>query len=81
MTNEIWCVTQYNDSNFNYPPMFFSSQFDAVDYMLKDINQYTDCEQPFDIRADRYTATLETNDFTHWWYISNVTGQIEDLQK
>lgn len=37
MFNEIWCVTQYDDSNFNYPPMFFSSQFDAVDYMLKDI--------------------------------------------
>lgn len=81
MLNEIWCVTQYDDSNFNYPPVFFNSQFDAVDYMLKGINQYTDCEQPFDIRADRYTATLETNDFSHWWYISNVTGQIEDLQK
>lgn len=60
--------------------MFFSSQFDAVDYMLKDINEYIDGELPFDIRADRYTATLETNDFTHWWYISNVTGQIEDLK-
>lgn len=81
MTNEIWCVTQHDDSNFNYPPMFFNSQFDAVDYMLKDINQYIDGELPFDIRADRYTATLETNDFSHWWYISNVTGQIEDLQK
>lgn len=32
-------------------------------------------------QADRYTAALETNDFTHWWYISNVTGQIEDLKK
>lgn len=63
MTNEIWCVTQYDDSNFNYTPMFFSSQFDAVDYMLKDINEYIDGELPFDIRADRYTATLETNDF------------------
>lgn len=23
MPNEIWCVTQYDDSNFNYTPMFF----------------------------------------------------------
>ena len=45
MTNEIWCVTQYDDNNFNYIPI------------------------------------LETNKFTHKWYISNVTTQIEDLQK
>lgn len=53
MTNEIWCVTQYDDSNFNYIPMFFRSQFDAVDYMLKNINEYADGELPFDIRVDR----------------------------
>lgn len=81
MSNEIWCVTQYDDNNFNYTPVFFSSQYDAVNYMLRDINEYTDGEQPFDIRAANYTATLETSDFTHWWYISNVTTQIEDLQK
>lgn len=61
--------------------MFFSSQFDAVNYVLKNINENTDGELPFDIRADRYTATLETDDFIHWWYISNVTGQIKDLKK
>lgn len=49
--------------------------------MLKNINEYADGKLPFDIRVDRYTATLETNDFTHWWYISNVTGQIKDLKK
>ena len=81
MTNEIWCVTQYDDNNYNYTPVFFNSQLDAVDYMLRDINEYTDGEQPFDIKAVNYTATLETNDFSHWWYISNVTTQIEDLQK
>ena len=53
MTNEIWCVTQYDDSNFNHTPMFFNSQFDTVDYMMKDINEYIDGELPFDIRADR----------------------------
>lgn len=81
MSNEIWCVTQYDDDNFNYTPMFFSGQFDAVDYMLKDINEYTDGEQPFEVKAANYNATLETNKFTHKWYISNVTTQIEDLQK
>ena len=53
MTNEIWCVAQYDDSNFNHTPMFFNSQFDAVDHMMKDINEYIDGELPFDIRANR----------------------------
>lgn len=56
MTNEIWCVTQYDDNNFNYIPTF-------------------------EVKAANYNATLETNKFTHKWYISNVTGQIEDLKK
>ena len=81
MTNEIWCVTQYDDSNFNYTPMFFSSQFDAVDYMLKDINEYIVVVVPFDIIALRYSGRVWINVFRHWWYISNVTGQIEDLKK
>lgn len=49
--------------------------------MLKDISEYTDGEQPFEVKAANYNATLETNKFTHKWYISNVTGQIEDLKK
>ena len=80
MSNEIWCVTEYDSDNYNYTPTFYNSQFDAVDYMLKTIREYTDGEQPFDIRVDRYNATLETNDFAHWWHISDVTKQIEDLK-
>lgn len=81
MSNEIWCVVKKDDTGESWLPVFFNSNSMAVAYMLKDLNADIALDEPFDIRINQYSAVLETNDFSHWWNIYNVTKQIEDLQK